>query len=85
MLVPAHVQADELTISKEGISYEGWLYGKALILEVNKGVNSRGLTLKRLNHPNWIDLIARALDDEITFESLTHEGTRETWLAYDGI
>ena len=46
---------------------------------------SRGLTLKILNQPNWIDLISKALNNEITFESLTHDGVRERWLAYDGI
>jgi len=44
-----------------------------------------GLTLQTLNQPNGIDLIYRALNGEITFESLTHDGIRERWLPYDGI
>jgi len=79
------LKADTLSISKNGIIYEGIQYGKELILQINKSVLSRGLTLKRLNHPNWIDLISRALNDEVTFESLTHDGVRERWLAYNGI
>ena len=60
--------------------------GKVLILETDKEAKSRGITFKRLNNPNWIDMVPRALNDEITFESITHEGTfRERWLAYDGI
>jgi len=84
-ITPDYEKADYLTISKYGILYNDRPYGKEMILEIDKDKNSRGLTLKRLNHPNWIDLIARALDNEITFESLTHEGTRERWLAYNGI
>jgi len=30
-------------------------------------------------------MIPRALNDEITFESVTHDGKRERWLAYNGI
>ena len=85
VIVPDYGRANYLTISKDGMTFDGAPHGKELILEIDKEAKSRGLTFKRLNHPNWIDLISRALDGEITFESLTHVGTRERWLAYDGI
>ena len=56
-----------------------------LVLKTDIEQKSRGMTLIIENKPNWIDLVPKALNDEITFTSITHDKKTERWLSYNGI
>ena len=76
--MPPYDRVADLIITKDGIWYDDDYYGNKLVLTVDKDVNSRGITMKRTNGKNnWIDLVARSLNNEIMFTSITYEGETE--------
>jgi len=85
-VIPPSLYTAQLSISNEGIWFDGNDTGsKLLILETDKAGYSRGITLKVDERDNWIHMVPLALNEEITFTSITYEGKHEKWLSYNGV
>ena len=65
-----------MSLTNDGIFYNGTNVGKILYLEIDKENLSRGITFKILNQPNWIEMECMAKNEEIIIESITFDGNR---------
>jgi len=75
-----------MEITNEGIMFNDEQFYSTLVLKTN-GTDEkvRGITIKILERDNWIPLVEKCYNDEITFTSVTYEGKNETWLCWDGV